>query len=214
MLSLHYMLSNPAYEVVGLFTTIQAKDRRTVIHGLREEVLDFQAEAIGLPLQKVHLPDGCSNALYEELMAKEMQRAKEKGVTAVVFGDIHLEDIRVYREENMEKAGMEAIFPLWGKDTKQLMEEFISLGYETWMTTIDNNVLEEKLLGKSLDMDLLKELPDHVDPCGENGEFHTVVVDGPIFKQHPGTLRSVDKIVQFDRFVTIDFRVDRKKEQN
>lgn len=209
MLSLYRMLKDDGYHVAGLFTTIQDTNKRTALHGVREEVLECQAKALKLPLKKIFLPENSNNKEYEAVMAKAIDGIKAEGIEAMVFGDIFLEDIRSYREDNMKQAGMEALFPLWKDDPRCIMDEFLSLGFRTVITTLDKEALPERLLGKEVDEKLLGELPESVDVCGENGEFHSIVTDGPIFS-HPISLQPGKTFVQHERFLTLDFQVTGK----
>ena len=152
------------------------------MHGVREELLDQQADSIGIPLLKVAVSEG-TNAEYERQMEALLLKAKGEGITLVVFGDIFLEDLRVYRENNLAKVGMKAVFPLWKMDTKWLIEDFIKSGFRTVTCCVNDGYLTEDWVGKEIDAAFVKDLAKNVDPCGENGEFHTFVFDGPIFKK-------------------------------
>ncbi|WP_277673778.1 diphthine--ammonia ligase [Piscibacillus halophilus] len=198
VLALHRLLENEDYDVSYLLITMSEDYERSSIHGVREEIVDAQAKAIGLPVKKVYLPNPCPNEKYEQIMSKVMEEAIQDGMTHVAFGDIFLEDLKKYREQNLEGLSIQPIFPLWGCATPELMNEFIDLGYKTIITTIDSVKVPESNLGKIIDHKFLNELPNSIDPCGENGEFHTFVYDGPIFN-HPVNIKVTDDVVK-DQF--------------
>ncbi len=169
------------YEIVALLTTINAQFKRISMHGVREELLEEQAKSIGLPLIKMYVSEG-TNKEYEKEMEVLLLKYKLLGVTKVIFGDIFLEDLRLYRENNLAKVGLKAEFPLWKKDTKKLINEFIDLEFKTITCCVNDASLKEENVGVEIDAAFLQALPKDVDPCGENGEYHTFCFDGPIFK--------------------------------
>jgi len=181
-LALHYLRRSAEWRVTRLFTTVTDEYQRTSMHGLRRTLVRRQAAAVGLDVVEVVLPVPCSNEEYAARMAAAMEAAKAEGVAAVAFGDIFLEDVRAFREERLAAAGMEAVFPLWGRDTRELAAEFIGLGFAARLVCVDTAQLDETFVGRTYDHRLLADLPPGVDPCGERGEFHTFVWDGPIFK--------------------------------
>jgi uncharacterized protein (TIGR00290 family) len=181
-LALYKVLQGNEYEVVALLTTLNAQFKRISMHGVREELLDKQAEAIGLPLVKMYVSEG-TNTEYEKNMEMLLLQYKAKGVTTVIFGDIFLEDLRTYRENNLAKVAMGAAFPLWKKDTRQLMNEFFELGFKTITCCVNDGYLAEAHVGQLITKAFVNALPANVDPCGENGEFHTFCFDGPLFKK-------------------------------
>lgn len=181
-LALHYLQRSREWQVVRLLTTVTDAYQRTSMHGLRRTLLRRQAAAVGLDVVEVVLPVPCSNEEYAARMAAAMEAAKAEGVTAVAFGDILLADIRAYREERLAEAGMEAVFPLWGRDTGDVAREFIDLGFKALLVCVDTAQLDEAFVGRTYDHGLLTELPRGVDPAGERGEFHTFVWDGPVFQ--------------------------------
>lgn len=183
MLALHRMMNQSDIEVVGLLTTITEGYERSTTHGIREELVDLQAELLGLPMHKVFLPKDPSNENYNQRIFNAYETARDEGISHIVFGDILLKDVRDYREKQVQEAGLEAIFPLWGESTDDLIHEFMELGYETIITTIDPTTVPISFLGEKITTDLLEALPKNVDVCGENGEFHTFVVDGPLFER-------------------------------
>jgi len=192
----------PAMKVVSLLTTVTGAYERVSMHGVREGLLLKQAEAAGLPLRRAIIPPDCTNALYEELMERAMADAWAEGVKAVVFGDLFLADVRAYRERQLARAGMRAIFPLWGKDTATLAHEMIRGGLGARLTCLDPQVMPRELAGHLFDEELLERLPPGVDPCGENGEFHTFVFAGPVFSAPIPV--EVGETVERDGFVFTD----------
>ena len=181
-LALYHTLQNPEFRIDTLLTTISASLERISMHGVRKSLLQRQVELLGLPLSIVSLPEDISMDVYDELMRSKLQNLSEKGITHAVFGDIFLEDLKKYREERLKEVGFEGFFPLWQRDTKALITEFLSLGFRTIVVSIDGSKLDKSFVGRELTMDFVNDLPNSVDPCGENGEFHTFVFDGPIFK--------------------------------
>jgi uncharacterized protein (TIGR00290 family) len=186
-IALQTLLDAAKYEVVGLMTSVSEQFQRISHHGVRVDLLEAQAAAIGLPLRKVMLPAGpgdpCTNNAYEQIMGEVMRDYQSSGVTYVGFGDLFLEDLRAYRERNLEQIGMHGVFPIWMRNTRELAHEIIDRGYKAILTCVEP-VLGQSFCGANFDEALLNRLPAGVDPCGENGEFHTFVFDGPIFR-HP-----------------------------
>jgi uncharacterized protein (TIGR00290 family) len=181
-MALDLLMASPEWEVVGLLTTVSSEYDRVSMHGVRRELLLEQASCLGLPLDIVWLEPRESNETYQAKMAGKLLDYRARGVSNVAFGDIFLEELRHYREENLAKLGMEATFPLWGRDTRQEAVEFIEKGFQAIITCVDTRLLGRSFVGRALDEALLRELPDGVDPCGENGEFHTFVYNGPLFR--------------------------------
>jgi uncharacterized protein (TIGR00290 family) len=184
-MALHELLRGEDYEVVSLLTSVSDEFRRISHHGVRESLLDEQARAIGIPLRKVYLPSGesggCTNEVYEAIMAKEMAAYRDEGIRTVVFGDLFLEDLRAWREANLARAGMRGIFPIWKCETNGFAREVIALGFRACLSCVESHV-GSGFAGRQYDEALLRDLPADIDPCGENGEFHTFVFDGPIFR--------------------------------
>lgn len=168
-------------DVVGLLTTITEPYERVSMHGVRLSLLAAQVERLGLPLYTVGLPAPCTNDIYQELMATVLSELRSKGIGRVVFGDLFLEDVREYREEQMQHSGLEPVFPLWHRPTPVLAREMIAGGLEAILTTVDPEQLDSSFAGRRYDHALLNDLPQEIDPCGERGEFHTVVTNGPMF---------------------------------
>jgi uncharacterized protein (TIGR00290 family) len=182
-LALYEILKTGSYEVLELLTTVTKDYDRVSIHGVRCVLLEQQAKALGFPLEKMFIPKGVSDAEYERILLKALNRRRTNGVFFVVFGDISLEDVRKYREDILSKVGMKGIFPLWKKDTRQLARTFIDLGFKAVITVVDSKVLDKEFVGREYDAQFLASLPANVDACGENGEFHSFVYDGPIFSE-------------------------------
>ena len=189
-------------EPVALITTFTEDYDRISMHAVRLELARGQAEAAGVPLVEVGIPAACPNDVYEELMARALETPPLEGVGAVAFADLFLEDIRAYREERLAGAAREALFPLWGKDTDELAHEFVDAGFEAVLVCVDPTQLDPSFAGRSFDEALLADLPPGVDPCGENGEFHTFVYAGPIFKRPIAVTRG--ETVERDGFVFCD----------
>lgn len=180
-LALYKILQSGEWDVRYLLCTLNGIHRRISMHGVREELVDAQAHSIAIPLIKVFTYEA-SNVEYEQQMEVALLKAKSEGIEHVIFGDIFLEDLRVYRENNLAKIGMTAVFPLWKNDTKELVNEFLALGFKTITCCVNDALLGEEHVGQMIDADFINALPANVDPCGENGEFHTFCFDGPIFK--------------------------------
>jgi uncharacterized protein (TIGR00290 family) len=182
-LALHEIMQSQTYEVVSLLTTITEDYGRVSMHGVPRVLLEEQAGCLGLPLETVYIPKECSVEEYGTRMEETLTRFRQDGVSSVVFGDIFLEDVRKYREDNLAQAEMRAVFPLWGRDTATLARSFVALGFKAIVTCLDSRVLDKRFIGRTIDESFLSELPPGVDPCGENGEFHSFVLDGPIFRE-------------------------------
>jgi uncharacterized protein (TIGR00290 family) len=181
-MALHALRAAGNRRITALLTTITEEYDRISMHGVRRVLLERQAESLGLPLHPVLIPPQCINATYEERMKEALATHIARGVRRVAFGDIFLEDLRVYREKNLAQVGMQALFPIWKRDTRELAREFVRLGFRAITVCVDPRVLDASFAGRELDASFFADLPPGVDPCGENGEFHTYVFDGPIFK--------------------------------
>ena len=201
--ALHTVRESAEFEVVALLTTVNQTYSRVAMHAVRESLLEMQADAAGLPLIKVPIPSACTNEIYEQAMSAAMTRAKADGVTHVIFGDLFLEDVRAYREMQLARCDVTPVFPLWGRDTRKLAEEMIAGGLSAYLTCVDPRKLDRSFAGRKFNAELLRTLPTDVDPCGENGEFHSFVNGGPMFKQ--GMLVTPGEIVERDGFVFADF---------
>lgn len=201
--TLHILRQQPGIEVVALLTTINTEFDRVAMHGTRRTVLEAQAAAAGLPLWAIPLPWPCTNEIYESRMAGACQRAIAEHIDAIAFGDLFLRDVRAYRENQLKDTGLEPLFPLWDIPTDKLARDMIAGGLRAKLVCADTQQLPGAFSGRDFDLALLEELPTGVDPCGENGEFHSCVYAGPMFSApialEPG------EIVQRDRFVYADF---------
>ncbi|MDQ8143553.1 diphthine--ammonia ligase [Chryseobacterium sp. CFS15] len=181
-LALYKTLKEDKFKVASLLTSINKGFQRISMHGVHVSLLEKQAESLGFPLIKMEIPKEPSMEEYSEIMSKTMNDIKSQGVTHSIFGDIFLEDLRKYREDQLQSVGMKAVFPLWKQNTADLINEFLSLGFKTIVTCINETYLDKSFAGRIIDQDFINDLPENVDPCGENGEFHTFTFDGPIFK--------------------------------
>jgi uncharacterized protein (TIGR00290 family) len=181
-LCLYKILQARQYDVICLLTCISEQYQRISMHGVRIDLLRAQAESIGLPLMKIQIPEMATMEMYDNIMRAALTELKSKGAEASVFGDIFLEDVRRHRENKLSEMNLKAVFPLWQVPTDRLIREFIGSGFKTIVTCVSEKYLDKSFAGRILDDDFLKDLPGNVDPCGENGEFHTYVFDGPIFK--------------------------------
>jgi uncharacterized protein (TIGR00290 family) len=179
-LCLHKVLQSDEYGVKFLLTTVNEQFRRISMHGVREELLDEQARQIGISLIKIYVNEG-TNSEYEKKMGETLRGLKAQGIEHVIFGDIFLEDLRKYREDNLAKVNMTGVFPLWKQDTKKLLEEFLFLKFQTVICCTNDAYLGKEWTGRTIDFNFIADLPPNVDPCGENGEYHTFCFDGPIF---------------------------------
>jgi uncharacterized protein (TIGR00290 family) len=200
--ALHTSRQRGEFEVVALLTTINRTYQRVAMHAVRESLVEMQAAAAGLPLVKVPIPSPCPNEVYEQAMSEAMARARAEGVWHVVFGDLFLEDIRAYREKHLAACGMTPVFPVWGKNTRRLAEEMLAGGLSAFLTCVDPRKLDRAFAGRRFDAHLLRDLPPSVDPCGENGEFHTFANAGPMFEREIPL--EVGEIVERDGFVFAD----------
>jgi uncharacterized protein (TIGR00290 family) len=200
--ALHVLRRDPGIDVIGLFTTVNQTHHRVAMHAVRVELLQRQAEAAGLPLHMLPIPDPCSNEEYAAVMKRFVEEARIQGVEYMAFGDLFLADVRSYRENQLKDTGITPIFPLWQIPTERLIDEMLSGGLGAFLTCVDPRQLSANFAGRRLDRTLLGEFPETVDPCGENGEFHTFAFDGPMF-QKPVEVR-VGEVVQRDGFVFAD----------
>ena len=204
--SLHVLRQDPSIDVVGLVTTVNAAFDRVAMHGVRRTILEAQAKAAGLPLHIIDLPWPCPNEVYGQLMGDFVKAQVSIGIEAMAFGDLFLEDIRAYREAQLNGTGLKPLFPLWQKPTSQLARDMIDGGLVTYLTTVDPRHLDRSFAGRRFDASLLADLPKAVDPCGENGEFHTCVAAGPMLS-HALDLR-VGDVVERDGFVFADLTLN------
>ncbi len=203
--ALHKARLEDRVDVVGLLTTVTEPFDRVSMHGVRVELLEAQAAAAGLPLVKVAIPAPCPNEVYEQVMARALEQARKEDITQMLFGDLFLEDIRAYREKQLGGTGVEPHFPLWGRPTAELAEEMIDGGLIAHVTCLDPRKVPRELAGRRFDRSLLADLPEGVDRCAENGEFHTCVTAGPMFDKPIAT--TVGEVVERDGFVFADLLV-------
>jgi uncharacterized protein (TIGR00290 family) len=200
--ALHVLRQAAEVDVVGLLTTVTSEFERVSMHAVREELLDQQAEAVGIPCRKVHIPGPCSNELYEREMMQALDAARAEGIEYVAFGDLFLADVRGYREKQLAGTGIEPLFPLWLRDTTQLAREMLDAGLRATVTCVDPRFLDRTFAGKSFDAAFLTALPGGVDPCGERGEFHTFVSAGPMLHRPLDIV--VGEVVEREGFVFAD----------
>jgi uncharacterized protein (TIGR00290 family) len=200
--TLHEVRRNGSLEIAALLTTITEPFERVSMHGVQVSLLEAQAASVGLPLVKVPIPFRCSNEQYAARMKAAMERALSEGISAMIFGDLYLEDVRRYREENLHPLGMQALFPLWGMETKQLAERMIDAGLHAIVTCLDPRKVPRELAGRPFDRNFLAALPPGVDPCAERGEFHTVAIAGPMFSHSIPV--AIGETVERDGFVFTD----------
>ena len=202
-LALYELIRLGSTEIATLLTTVTQGYDRISMHGVRRELLVKQALALGYPLEEVTIPQHCTNEAYEQLMQQTMEKFSQAGITHVVFGDLFLEDVRVYREERLGRVGMQAIFPLWGRNTGEAARQFIQSGFRAIVVCVDTQMLGAAFAGREYDNGFLRDLPEQVDPCGENGEFHTFVYDGPVFRK-PIQVERAEKVLRENRFYYCD----------
>jgi uncharacterized protein (TIGR00290 family) len=201
-MALEVLRQNPNVQIVALLTTVTEGYDRISMHGVRRELLAQQSESIGIPLHEVRIPPQCGNPLYEQRMEEALRIHYAQGVRSVAFGDIFLEDLRAYREKNLARIGMTAEFPIWKRDTRELIRRFHAYKFRAITACIDPKVLPHTFAGRELDAQFFRDLPAQADPCGENGEFHTFVFDGPIF-HHPIPFRT-GEVIERDALVFCD----------
>jgi uncharacterized protein (TIGR00290 family) len=200
--ALYTLQNDPNFEVVGLYTTVNKKFDRVAMHAVRVELLKLQAESLGLPIEIIELPFPCSNEAYESIMRNFLETVQKRDVEAMAFGDLYLEDIRKYREDKLKDSGYDIVSPIWGCDTKELSEKMITAGVKTVVTCVDPSQLDVSFCGRMYNKTFLEDLPEQVDPCGENGEFHSFVFDGPMFKWPVPVV--VGEAIERDGFVFTD----------
>jgi uncharacterized protein (TIGR00290 family) len=208
-LALFRMQNSPDYEIDSLLVTLTHDFDRVSIHGVRYEVLKMQSESLGLPLREVWIPQDCPNEKYQAIMGKAVEEMEADGVTHIVFGDIHLQDVREYREKMLKGTGITPLFPLWGNPVEELANDFINKGFKTVLTCIDLDKLDKTFSGRVYDLEFINDYPKVLDICGENGEFHTFVFDGPNFnfpiEYKLGDQRvTPDFFTKKDRFLYVD----------
>jgi uncharacterized protein (TIGR00290 family) len=201
-LALHQLRQNSDVHIISLLTTVTERYERISMHGVRRELLAQQAQSLNLPLHEVRIPPQCDNSIYEARMEQSLRHFHEKGVRKVAFGDIFLADLRLYREKNLARLNMTAEFPIWQRDTRDLIRQFHAEKFRSIAVCINGKILPHSFAGRELDASFFEDLPPKVDPCGENGEFHTFVFDGPIFR-NPIPFRK-GEVVDRDNFIFCD----------
>ena len=201
-LALYEIHQANSHSVAALLTTITEDYDRISMHGVRRALLEQQAEALGLPLKKILIPKDSTNAIYEARMRALLEEGLREGVNTVAFGDIFLEDLKLYREKNLAQLGMKGLFPIWKRDSTELAHTFINLGFKAVVVCVDTAILAPTFAGRPYDQNLLRDLPPNVDPCGENGEFHSFAFDGPIFKHKIN--HTVGEVVRRDHYCFCD----------
>lgn len=214
-LSLYHCLKDKDIEIRYLLTTLSEKYKRISMHGVRQELLRLQAKNMGIEMKEIYLPESTSLKTYDGIMKKAFDGFKQEGIEYSIFGDIFLEDLKKYREDRLAEVRMMGLFPLWKKSSKDILEEFIDLGFKTVIVCVNDKYLEQSFTGRVIDKNFLDDLPENVDPCGENGEFHTFVFDGPIFKKKIDY--KLGKLVRKEYEVQtadLDESEDDKKKQN
>ena len=182
-LSLYKILQNPDYKIEYLLTSVNEQFQRISMHGVRVELLEAQAKSIDLPLKIMQIPEMPTMEVYETVMMHTLTELQKNGITHSVFGDIFLEDLRKYREDQLAKIGFEGVFPIWKIPSKELIDEFLQLGFKTIVVCVNERYLDKSFVGRIIDQSFINDLPENVDLCGENGEFHTFTFDGPIFSE-------------------------------
>jgi uncharacterized protein (TIGR00290 family) len=201
-MALHALRQQNEFQITALLTTVTESYNRISMHGVRRELLHQQAHSLNLALHEVQIPPQCVNPIYEARMEQALRRHFDQGVRTVAFGDIFLEDLRAYREKNLARIGMTALFPLWKRDTRELVREFQANKFRAVAVCVDPKAIDPSFAGRELDASFFRDLPPQADPCGENGEFHTFVFDGPIF-QSPIHVRT-GEVVNRDGFIFCD----------
>lgn len=209
--ALHEFVRANGCEIAALLTTVNAGFDRISMHGVRRSLLQSQAESLGYPLEEILIPRQCTDEEYEQLMGTVLQKYSKLGISGVVFGDLFLEDVRNYREERLGRIGMKAIFPIWGMDTAEQAQAFIDRGFRAIVVCVDTEVLDSDYVGREYDGQFLADLPTSIDPCGENGEFHTFVYDCPLFSWSI-KLKRGEKVLREGRFYYCDLVPIRHKE--
>jgi uncharacterized protein (TIGR00290 family) len=211
-MALHLLLQQEHnFQVAALLTTVTEGYERISMHGVRRALLERQAKSIGLPLHEVRIPPQCVNPIYESRMEEALRVHHANGVRKVAFGDIFLEDLRAYREKNLARIGMTALFPIWKRDTRELVHCFHAARFRSIAVCVDSKVLDRRFAGRELDEQFFRDLPPSADPCGENGEFHTFVFGGPIFR-NPIPVRA-GEILERDSFIYCDL-LEKEMEAN
>ena len=195
----YHLLASQKYDIVALLTTVTEDYDRISMHGVRRELLERQADSLAIPLHTVMIPKECSNEIYEDRMKQAFSHFKAQGITQIAFGDLFLQDVKQYRDERLAQAGMTGVYPIWMRDTDELVRTFIGLGFKAILACVDTQAIAASFAGREIDHSLLRDLPQTADPCGEYGEYHSFVYDGPIFK-YPIACKAGERILRSSRF--------------
>jgi uncharacterized protein (TIGR00290 family) len=179
----YQLLASQKYEIASLLTTVTEEYDRISMHGVRRSLLEQQADSLGVPLHQIMIPKDCPNQIYEARMREAVEHFKTRGITKVAFGDLFLQEVKQYRDERLAQAGMTGLYPIWMRDTGELVRTFIGLGFRAILCCVDTQAIDASFAGREIDQALLRDLPESADPCGENGEYHSFVYAGPIFKR-------------------------------
>ncbi len=202
-LAMNRLIKEGKWEIDSLLTTVTDDYSRISMHGVREEFLEKQADSLGVKLRKVRIPSICSNQLYQQKMGEAVEQIKKEGIRYIMFGDIHLKDVKEYREKMLEGTGVTPIFPIWGEKPVDIINEYFAEGFRTRVTCVDSEQLDPMFVGREIDQDFIDEYPRSADICGENGEYHTFVFDGPIFT-YPIEHTLGEKRIADERFYYVD----------
>ncbi len=198
-LALYKIQIEKKIEVSSLLTTLNKKNKRVSGHGIRESLLDLQSKNMSIPINKIFLPEDVSNETYEKMMKEYWEKKKNEGINYCISGDIFLEDVKEYREKQLSMMDIQSVFPLWKMNSNDVLKEFIDLGFKSIVVCINEKYLDSSFVGRIIDADFVADLPPNIDPCGENGEYHSFVFDGPIFKK-PIDFKVNDKIYIFKEY--------------
>jgi uncharacterized protein (TIGR00290 family) len=195
----YQLLASQKYEIASLLTTVTEGYDRISMHGVRRSLLEQQADSLGIPLHQIMIPKDCPNQIYEARMREAVEHFKTRGITKVAFGDLFLQEVKQYRDARLAQAGMTGLYPIWMRDTGELVRTFIGLGFRAILCCVDTQAIDASFAGREIDQALLRDLPDGADPCGENGEYHSFVYAGPIFKR-PIPCRAGETVLRTARF--------------
>ena len=195
----YQLLASQKYEIASLLTTVTEGYDRISMHGVRRSLLEQQADSLGVPLHQIMIPKDCPNQIYEARMREALEHFKARGITKVAFGDLFLQEVKQYRDERLALAGMTGLYPIWMRDTAELVRTFIALGFRAILSCVDTQAIDASFAGREIDQALLHDLPESADPCGENGEYHSFVYAGPIFKR-PIACRPGQRVMRTARF--------------
>ena len=202
-MALYYAQKSGDIEIAALLTTVKEGYDRISMHGVRRDLLEQQAESLGIPLRKIVIPKDCPNDVYEARMREALGVFQAQGIVKIAFGDLFLEDLKQYRDERLAQAGMTGLYPIWKRDTEELARTFIGLGFKAILACVDTKALDASFAGREIDHDLLRDLPESVDPCGEYGEYHSFVYAGPIFKKAIAC-KAGERVMRTPRFCYCD----------